>query len=66
MDLFDDAIQIPKPTTKELLYATLKKCEADLELFALATNVVEVKKQYEDGARELSEALQSLRSKLKR
>lgn len=66
VDLFDDAIQLPKPTTKELLYATLKKCEADLELFALATNQPDVKMQYQDGAMELSEVLQSLRSKLKR
>lgn len=66
VDLFDDAIQIPKPTTKELLYATLKKCEADLELYALSTNQPDVKRKYQDGALELSEALQSLRSKLKR
>jgi len=66
VDLFDDAIQIPKPTTKELLYATLKKCEADLELYALSTNQPEVKKKYQDGATELSEVLQSLRIKLKR
>lgn len=66
VDLFDDAIQIPKPTTKELVYATLKKCEADLELYALATNRQEAKQQYQEGALIVSQVIQSLRSKLKR
>jgi len=35
LDLFDDAIMVPKPKAKELVFATLKKCQADCELFAL-------------------------------
>jgi len=36
MDLFDDAIQVPQPKTKDLVFATLKKCQADCELYAAA------------------------------
>ncbi|MCM3038200.1 DUF421 domain-containing protein [Paenibacillus motobuensis] len=37
VDLYDDKIKIPQPQEKPLLLATLKKCQADLELFALST-----------------------------
>ncbi|RKD22734.1 hypothetical protein BEP19_10810 [Ammoniphilus oxalaticus] len=64
VDLFDDAIEIPKPKTKELLYATLKKCEADLAMFALDTDQPEVKRQYQVSSEVIEEVAQSLRSKL--
>lgn len=66
VDLFDDLILVPKPTTKDLLYATLKKCEADLEIFALETNKVEVRKTYQQIAAELAEVIQDLKPILKR
>lgn len=66
VDLFDDAIQVPKPSTKDLLFATIKKCEADLELYALATRNEEVKKEYQKGAELLSEVVSDLRIQLKR
>lgn len=37
VDLYDDKIKIPQPQEKPLLLATLKKCQADLEIFALST-----------------------------
>jgi len=37
VDLYDDQIQVPEPQKKATLFATLKKCEADLELFALSS-----------------------------
>lgn len=66
LDLFDDAIQVPKPKTKELAYATLKKCQADCELFALGTKKPEAKKMYEKASERLSKAMLDLEPLLKR
>uniref|UniRef100_UPI00063F4AF2 DUF421 domain-containing protein n=1 Tax=Aneurinibacillus tyrosinisolvens TaxID=1443435 RepID=UPI00063F4AF2 len=47
LDLYDDKITVPVPIQQQLLQATLKKCQADLELFALSTQTPEAKKLYE-------------------
>lgn len=47
VDLYDDQIKTPQPSQRDLLWATLRKCEADLELFALATDDRKAKKAYE-------------------
>lgn len=60
LDLFDDSIQVPKPKTKELAYATLKKCQADCELYALSTQQQEAKKMYAKSSRTLSEVMEEL------
>ncbi len=66
LDLFDDAIQVPKPKAKELVYATLRKCQADCVLYALGTKNQEAGKMYEKSSRILAEALQELEPLLKR
>ncbi|MCL4441317.1 MAG: DUF421 domain-containing protein [Firmicutes bacterium] len=66
LDLFDDAIQVPRPKTKELLHATLKKCQADCELYALGTRHPEAKKMYEKSSRVLSEIVKETEPLLKR
>jgi len=66
LDLFDDTIQVPKPKIKELTYATMKKCQADCELYALGTKQPEAKKMYEKSSKILSEAIQELEPLLKR
>ncbi|AEG60803.1 DUF421 domain-containing protein [Desulforamulus ruminis] len=66
LDLFDDALQSPQPKTKELTYATLKKCQADCELYALGTRQQEAKKMYAQCAGNLEEVLHSLEPLLKR
>lgn len=66
LDLFDDAIQIPKPKAKELAFATLKKCQADCELYALGTKQLEAKKMYEKSSKILSGVVQELEPLLKR
>ncbi|MCF6095313.1 DUF421 domain-containing protein [Microaerobacter geothermalis] len=53
VDLFDDAWQIPKPSTRDLLMHTLKKSQADLETFALDTNDPMTKSMYSDTVKEL-------------
>ncbi len=57
VDLFDDKIQVPSPQEKPLLYATLKKCQADLELFALGTENPQAKKMYTENSKKLQEAI---------
>lgn len=66
VDLFDDAIQIPAPKTKELVHATLKKCQADCELYALGTKQPEAKQVYAESSKVLSEVIQELEPLLKR
>ncbi|MFD0710953.1 DUF421 domain-containing protein [Paenibacillus sp. GCM10027626] len=57
VDLYDDQIKVPAPKVKATLYASLKKCEADLELFGLATQDEEAKKMYEQCVKELQSIL---------
>ena len=57
VDLFDDQIQVPSPQEKPLLYATMKKCQADLELFALSTKDDEAKHIYLKNSRKMQEAI---------
>jgi uncharacterized membrane protein YcaP (DUF421 family) len=66
LDLFDDVIQVPKPRAKELAHATLKKCQADCELYALGTKQAGAKKMYEKSSKMLSEVVQELEPVLKR
>lgn len=66
LDLFDDAIQVPNPKTKELSYATLRKCQADCELYALGTKEPEAKKLYAKASGTLQEAIRELEPFLKR
>src|SRR5690625_2948153 len=46
VDLYDDKIAVPSPSEKPLLLATLKKCQADLEIFSLATKNEQSKQLY--------------------
>ncbi|MFZ5652474.1 MAG: DUF421 domain-containing protein [Bacillota bacterium] len=66
IDLFDDTIQLPKPKTKELVFATLKKCQADCDLYALGTQHQESKKMYERSSQILSEVIKETEPLLKR
>lgn len=60
LDLFDDAIKVPKPKTKELLFSTLKKCQADCELYALGTQNKQAKEMYGKSAAILRESISEL------
>lgn len=61
VDLYADSVTVPQPQEKPQLYALLKKCEADLELFSLTTNNEQAKKMYG----QCSEQLQGLLKQLK-
>jgi uncharacterized membrane protein YcaP (DUF421 family) len=61
VDLFDDQIIVPKPQDKATLFATLKKCEADLEMFGLSTSNKQVKQMYEQCSTELKKVIDKVR-----
>lgn len=61
VDLYADKVQVPKPQDKPQLYALLKKCEADLEMFGLSTKNKEAKKMYEESSETLQAMLQTLK-----
>ncbi|WP_260288237.1 DUF421 domain-containing protein [Peribacillus aracenensis] len=57
VDLFDDKIKVPSPQEKPLMLATMKKCQADLELFALGTESNEAKEMYNKNSEKLQKAI---------
>lgn len=57
VDLFDDKLKVPSPQEKPLMLATLKKCQADLELFALGTESKEAKEMYSKNSEKLQKAI---------
>jgi uncharacterized membrane protein YcaP (DUF421 family) len=50
VDLYDDKIKVPYPQAKSLLMASLKKIQADLELFATSTRDAAAKAMYANNA----------------
>ncbi|MCM3651832.1 DUF421 domain-containing protein [Metabacillus litoralis] len=65
VDLFDDKIKVASPQEKPLLLAMIKKCQADLELFSLATESEEVKKMYHHNALKIEKVKNKLTPYLK-
>lgn len=65
VDLYDDKIVVPEPTEKPLLLATLKKSQADLELFALATENKQSKQIYEKNAAKVAAVIEKIEPFLK-
>ncbi len=61
VDLFDDAVELPQPKVKEMLYATLEKVQADLATFSLQTENPGAKAMYSQNSRKLEELLNKLR-----
>lgn len=66
LDLFDDAIKIPKPAIREMTLATIKKCQADCELFALGTKAATAKTMYGEAAATLKGITKELEPLLQR
>jgi uncharacterized membrane protein YcaP (DUF421 family) len=60
LDLFDDAVTLPQPKVKEMLYANLEKCQADLTAFTLETQNPEAKTMYNRNAEKLKLLLETL------
>ncbi|MGN1386294.1 MAG: DUF421 domain-containing protein [Bacillus sp. (in: firmicutes)] len=57
VDLFDDKLKVAEPMQRPLLFATMKKCQADLELFALATDAEDAKQMFEKNSKKLQEVI---------
>jgi len=57
VDLYDEKITVPEPAEKPLLLATLKKCQADPEVFALATENENSKQLYEKNSQKLQSVI---------
>ncbi|MDE8564583.1 DUF421 domain-containing protein [Anoxybacillus rupiensis] len=64
-DLYDDKIQIPEASEKQLLLAALKKVEADFEIFALETKAEEAKAMYQKNAEKIRNLLAKVEPLLK-
>ncbi|WP_209122519.1 DUF421 domain-containing protein [Alkalihalobacillus sp. BA299] len=65
VDVFDDLIEIPEPVEKPLLFAAVKKCQADLEVFSMETECKQTKKMYQRCAKEMEDVMQKLKPLLK-
>jgi uncharacterized membrane protein YcaP (DUF421 family) len=60
VDLYDDQIELPKDTKRPLLLASLKKIQADLEIFSLKTDCEEAKLMYKKNAEQLLSTIEQL------
>lgn len=60
VDLYDDKVKVPKPIEKELLLSSLKKVEADFELYALQTKNHEAKNMYLKNKEKMTKMIQTL------
>ncbi|MCL6457042.1 MAG: DUF421 domain-containing protein [Gorillibacterium sp.] len=61
VDLADDKLTVPEPQMKASLYASLKKCEADLEMFALSTEDEKAKRMYANNAERMQDVLMNIK-----
>ncbi|MDO3677622.1 DUF421 domain-containing protein [Paenibacillus ehimensis] len=64
VDLYDDQLQVPEPQQKASLLAVLKKCEADLEMFALTTKDQQAKNMYGQCSKQLEKMIQDVKPSL--
>lgn len=61
VDLYDDKIQVPQPQQKASLLATLKKCEADLEMYSLSTKAKKAKEMYGECSKDLMNVIDEIK-----
>lgn len=66
VDLYDDQLKVPAPSSKAALFATLKKCAADLEMFALESRQKQVKMMYAQCAEGMENIISNMTPLLKR
>lgn len=62
IDLYDDQVQTPQNEERKLLYANLKKCQADLELFSLSTKSKNAKEMYEQSSKEIEKIIATVKT----
>ncbi len=64
LDLFDDLIQLPNPSVREMVFAVLRQAQAELDKYSLATEDSKSKKQFADDSAKLQQVLEKLRPHL--
>ncbi|GMA58129.1 hypothetical protein GCM10025858_26320 [Alicyclobacillus sacchari] len=57
IDVYEDKLKIPEPQTMPLTNIALKKAQADLESFALATNDARAKRMYTEAAKRIQQVI---------
>ncbi|EJS74955.1 DUF421 domain-containing protein [Bacillus cereus] len=65
IDIYNDKLQMPSPQNKPLLFASLKKCHADLELFSLETKSKSASEMYSKNAKQIENILNKVTYLLK-
>jgi uncharacterized membrane protein YcaP (DUF421 family) len=65
VDIYDDKFEIPSNNQRQLLLATLKKTQADLEIFSFATGDEKLIDTYKKNAKLLQETIEKLAPYLK-
>jgi len=65
VDLYDDKLEVPPPKEKQLLLASMKKVEADFEIYALQTESNEAKQVYIENKEKVSGMIQKVTPFLK-
>jgi len=66
LDLFDDLLQLPKPSVREMVFASLQQAQAELTRYSLATENPESKKQFANDSAKVQQVLEKLRPHLLR
>ncbi|KMZ39939.1 MULTISPECIES: DUF421 domain-containing protein [Bacillales] len=61
LDLYDDKLMVPGAQAMKLAFATLKKCQADLELYALNTKNEQMKRTYQTDSEQLQQIIDQVR-----
>ncbi|MCL6571108.1 MAG: DUF421 domain-containing protein [Bacillus sp. (in: Bacteria)] len=65
VDLFDDKWQGTSPQERPFILSTMKKCQADLELFGFETESKEAKQMYSKNSEKIQEAIDKVTPILK-
>lgn len=65
LDVYDDKLEMPAATEQKLTLASLRKCQADLELFALETTDIQTQKLYGKASQKLEQSIKHLSPYLK-
>ncbi|MBH0332605.1 membrane protein [Brevibacillus brevis] len=61
LDLYDDKLIVPSAQATKLAFATLKKCQADLELYALNTKNEQMKRTYQTDSEQLQQIIDQVK-----
>ncbi|MFC8688668.1 DUF421 domain-containing protein [Brevibacillus porteri] len=61
LDLYDDKLMVPGAQAMKLAFATLKKCQADLELYALNTKNEQMKRTYQTDSEQLQQIIDQVK-----